>query len=62
MMDFHVIQTRDSGYTVDCENIIPEFREEMADIKDVSRRARRIIMHWWRRISCVFKKINRTVV
>ena len=61
--DVHAIQTRDSGYTVDLEDIIPEFREEeMADIGHVPGRARRIILHWWRSISWVFKKINRRVV
>ena len=62
MTDFHAIQTMDSGYTVDLEDITPELREEeMADIGHVPGRARRIILRWWRRIGWVFKKINRRV-
>ena len=63
MTDFRALQTRDSGRTVDLEDIIPEFREEeMADIGHVPGRAIRIILYWWRRISWVVKKINRRVV
>ena len=63
MTDVHAIQTRDSGYTVDLEDSLPEFREEeMADIGHGPGRARRIVLHWWRRIGWVVKKINRRVV
>ena len=63
MTDVHAIQTGGSGYTVDLEDSLPEFREEeMADIGHVPCRARRIVLHWWRRISWVVKKINRRAV